>query len=366
MSLESLRNDLLAVDRRILQQIAERQRIVGEISRHKIATGRATRDFEREKEVLQTARSYARSLSVDPDLAEGVLRSLIRSSLTSQERHRVAAEGRGDGREVLVIGGAGKMGGWFADFFSSQGFSVDIADPAAEPGPGRYAAWRDAVRDGRLAHDVVVVATPLAVSARILRELADAPPAGLVFDIGSLKTPLRDGLTALAEVGCRVTSLHPMFGPDTELLSGRHLIFVDVGSEEATAEAKELFNATMVEQLDMGLDDHDRLISYVLGLSHALNIAFFTALSESGEIAPRLGRISSTTFDAQLRVSSTVARENPHLYYEIQRLNDFGLRPLDALRDAVHRLRRLVAEGNEDGFVRLMEQGREYLESRGS
>ena len=42
--------------------------------------------------------------------------------------------------------------------------------------------------------------------------------------------------------------------------------------------AKELFGGTMVEQIDMGLDDHDRLIAYVLGLSHALNIAFFTAL----------------------------------------------------------------------------------------
>lgn len=366
MDLEELRRELSAVDRRIVELMAERQRIVGAIGRHKLTTGHATRDFEREKEVLQTTRGYARSLSVDPDLAEQVLRSLIQASLTNQEQHRVAAEGRGDGRTVLVIGGAGKMGDWFASFFASQGFSVTVADPAAEPGPERFLAWTDARRGGRLDHDVIVVATPLAVSAEILAELAEERPGGLVFDIGSLKTPLREGLEALAAAGCRVTSLHPMFGPDTELLSGRHLIVVDVGSEEATAEAKELFGSTMVQVLDMGLDDHDRLIAYVLGLSHALNIAFFTALAESGEMAPRLGRISSTTFDAQLRVSSAVARENPHLYYEIQRLNDFGLRPLDALNDAVGRLRRLVADGDEDGFVRLMEQGRDYLESRGS
>ena len=61
-----------------------------------------------------------------------------------------------------------------------------------------------------------------------------------------------------------------------------------------------------------------------------------------------------------------MARENPRLYYEIQHLNDFGLRPLDALSEAVRRLRSLVADGDEDGFVRLMKQGRDYLESRGS
>jgi chorismate mutase/prephenate dehydrogenase len=155
-----------------------------------------------------------------------------------------------------------------------------------------------------------------------------------------------------------------MYGPDTELLSGRHLIFIDVGSATATAAAKELFASTMVEQLDMGLDDHDRMIAYVLGLSHALNIAFFTALAESGEAAPKLAQLSSTTFDAQLLVSAAVARDNPHMYFEIQHLNQFGLGPLDALCEAASRIRQLVAKGDEDGFVQLMQNGREYLASR--
>ena len=87
----------------------------------------------------------------------------------------------------------------------------------------------------------------------------------------------------------------------------------------------------------MSLDDHDRLIAYVLGLSHALNIAFFTALAESGEAAPRLARMSSTTFDAQLDVASRVAQESPELYYEIQSLNDYGAESLEALSQAVER-----------------------------
>ncbi len=74
-----------------------------------------------------------------------------------------------------------------------------------------------------------------------------------------------------------IRSGNPMFGPDTQLLSGRHVIFVDLGSAEALERARELFAPTMAEQVVMSLDDHDRLIAYVLGLSHALNIAFFTA-----------------------------------------------------------------------------------------
>ena len=299
LTLENLREQLSSIDRQLIELIAQRQQLVGEIGRSKRSTGSATRDFEREKDVLQLARGQAESLQVDPDLAEEILTALIRSSLTHQERDRVAAEGLGSGRSVLVIGGAGKMGGWFVDFFKSQGFTTTIADASVEDGPDCFCNWTEAGVD----FDIIVVATPMAVSGEILTQLAERSPPGLIFDVGSLKTPLKDGLRALRDAGCKVASLHPMFGPDTQLLSGRHLIFVDAGSPDATAEARELFASTMVDKLDMGLDEHDRLISYVLGLSHALNIAFFTALAESGEAAPKLARLSSTTFDAQLLVS---------------------------------------------------------------
>ena len=361
MDLDELRKKLSAVDRQLVELIAARQEIVGAIGRNKLETGTGTRDYKREKEVLDMGRAQADELGVDPDLIENLLQLLIRTSLESQERDRVVAEGKGDGRRALVIGGAGKMGRWFADFFRSQGFATTVADPAVEDGPNAFANWTDAGVD----FDVIVVAAPLAVSGRILAQLAVLKPQGLVFDIGSLKSPLLDGLGELRAAGCRVTSLHPMFGPDTRLLSGRHLIFCDAGDSQATADAKELFAATMVEQLDMGLDDHDRLIAYVLGLSHALNIAFFTALAESGEAAPKLAKMSSTTFDSQLLVSEAVAQDNPHLYFEIQNLNKFGLGPLDALCEAARRIRETVADGDEAAFVDLMERGRDYLAMRG-
>jgi chorismate mutase/prephenate dehydrogenase len=212
--------------------------------------------------------------------------------------------------------------------------------------------------------DFIVVATPLSVSGGILSELALRRPAGVVFDLGSLKSPLRSGLHALKAAGVKVTSLHPMFGPSTELLSDRHVIFVDMGSAAALEAARGLFAPTMAEQVVMSLDEHDRLIAYVLGLSHALNIAFFTALAESGEAAPRLAQLSSTTFDAQLEVATAVSEESPELYYEIQALNDFGAESLEALSNAVDRLRTAVLSRDATTFKALMQQGFEYLKGR--
>jgi len=362
MTLEELRRRLSEVDRELVELIAARQRIVADIGAYKIEHAVPTRDYEREKEVLKGARARAAELGLDPDVAEEVMSLLIRSSLTHQEQTRVAADTSGAGKRVLVIGGAGKMGAWFAQFLASQGYAIELADPMESNLPyPRIADWRESPLD----HDIIIVATPIKVAATVLAELAERRPKGLVMDIGSLKTPLREGLSRLVEAGCRVTSIHPMFGPDTRLLSGRHVIFVDLGDASATAQARGLFAATMAEQIEMSLEDHDRLIAFVLGLSHALNLVFFTALANSGELVPRLQKLSSTTFDAQLKVAALVARDNPHLYFDIQTLNEYGGTALAALVDAAATVSRLVETRDEEGFVALMEAGRRYLENRG-
>ena len=363
VTLDDLRRRLTELDRQFIRLAAERKALSAEVARVKRATGHPTRDYGREREVLMGARTAAAELGVSPALAEELLRLLIRASLTTQEQASVAAQGAGSGRRALVIGGGGKMGRWFVQFLTSQGFAVEAADPAGTvAGVPAVADWRAS----DLTHDCIVLATPLAATDAILRDLALRRPAGLIFDVGSLKSPLRSGLQALKSHGCRVTSVHPMFGPDTELLSGRHVIFVDLGHAEALASARALFAPTMAEQVVMSLDDHDRLIAYVLGLSHALNIAFFTALAESGEAAPKLARLSSTTFDAQLDVAACVAEESPELYYEIQSLNDYGAESLEALVQSVERIRTAVLSRDHDTFVALMRQGREYLQDRRS
>jgi chorismate mutase/prephenate dehydrogenase len=361
VTLDDLRRRLTELDRQFIQLAAERKALSAEVARVKRATGHPTRDYGRERDVIMGARSAAAELGVSPVLAEELLRLLIRSSLTTQEQASVAAHGSGSGRRALVIGGGGKMGRWFVQFLTSQGFTVEVADPRGDTdGVPSVPDWHGS----DLAHDFIVLATPLGATDAILRDLALRRPRGVIFDVGSLKSPLRAGLLALKSHGCRVTSVHPMFGPDTELLSGRHVIFVDLGHAEALTAARELFAPTMVEQVVMSLDDHDRLIAYVLGLSHALNIAFFTALAESGEAAPKLARMSSTTFDAQLDVAACVAQESPDLYYEIQSLNDYGAESLEALVKAVERIRTAVLSRDHETFVALMRQGRDYLEDR--
>ena len=357
--LAETRHEIAEIDRQIVDLAARRGELAGRLGVLKRQSGAPIRDYAYEKVVVERARGLAQAAGLSGDLAERLMLELIQSSLLVQEQDQVQESSAGSGRSALVVGGSGQMGQWFVRFMRSQGYAVTIADPRGSDAD--QMTW-DATDDS---YDITVIAAPLKVTADILGEMAQHPPEGVVIDIGSLKSPLRSALTALTDAGGAVASIHPMFGPETKLLSGRHVVVIDLGVERATAAARALFASTMVSVVEMDLDSHDRLIAYILGLSHALNIAFFTALAGSGETAVRLADLSSTTFDRQLAVANQVAKENPNLYFEIQSLNDYGKESLAALGEAVEKLRTVVEKGDLDGFTALMESGAAYFEQTG-
>lgn len=359
--LDLLRRKLDEIDESIISLIAERQFNVEQIGNVKLSTNSPTRDYQREKQVIDKVKNHAKNKGLDPDIAQQIFELVIETSLSKQEIQKVKESNYGSNKSALIIGGNGKMGQWFAHFLASQNFEVHIND--LEPLNEQHNFIADYTQI-ELNYDYVIVATPIQKSAEILQQLSTLKPSGIVLDISSIKSPLRLPLRQLADSGCKVVSIHPMFGPDIQLMSGKHVIFIDMGNEEAVNQVKQLFQPTMAERIDMKFEDHDRLIAYVLGLSHVVNIAFMTVLSESGEAADLLSKLSSTTFDAQLGIANNVSNENPNLYFEIQKLNHYSPTTLNALSDAVQRIIQMVHQDNQAAFVNIMSQAKNYMSQR--
>ena len=346
-----LRQRLDKIDTGIVDLIAERQVVVTTIADHKLKAGLPLRHYEREREVIERGMARAESQGLPAAVARDVLETLIHYSLSKQETHKLAQSAHGQGQRALVIGGLGRMGVWMSRFLDMVGYNVDVADPAVGDTPfNRVGDWEAVVDD----YDLIVIAAPLRPSNDILLRLAVLRPQCLVFDIASLKSPVREGLEALRESGCRVCSVHPMFGPDEIGLSGRHILFVNMGNQQALREARELFAHTAADCVELSLEEHDEVMAWVLGLSHLVNIAFASTLAQSGEAVPLLRKISSSTFNAQLGVATQVVSENPHLYYEIQQGNDKTAEVTEHFRKVLDELACAVAEGDEPAFIRHM------------
>ena len=206
-----LRERLDEIDDGIVDLVAERQTIVTTIGEHKLKTGAPLRHYAREREVIDRGMQRAESLGVSGRVAREILETLIHHSLGKQETHQLVHSEHGQGKQALVIGGLGRMGIWMARYLDMVGYHVDVADPVEAESPfDRVDDWEAVINH----YDLVVVAVPLRPSNAILHRLAELNPRGLVFDIGSLKSPMQSGLEALVKTGCRVCSVHPMFGPD--------------------------------------------------------------------------------------------------------------------------------------------------------
>ncbi len=353
-----LRQRLDEIDTGIIDLIAERQAVVGVIAEHKLKTGLPLRHYEREREVIERGVARAESHGLSGSVARDILQTLIHHSLSNQETHKLVESDHGHGQQALVIGGLGRMGVWMARYLDMVGYTVDIADRSSGDSPyKRVDQWETAVDN----YDLIVVAVPLRPSNTVLMRLAQLKPKCLIFDIGSLKSPIRDGLDALRENGCSVCSVHPMFGPDEVGLSGRHILFVDVGNAGAVAEARALFAHTAADCVELSLEEHDEVMAWVLGLSHLVNIAFAGTLAQSGEAVPLLKQISSSTFNAQLNVATQVVSENPHLYYEIQKGNTNTTDVSEHFQKVLAELVNAVAANDEAVFARHMRAAQQRL-----
>ena len=357
VTLDGLRQEMRSVDHEILELVAKRMRLAQTIGEEKHKRQLPIQDFRVEKQVVDTASDTCKALGIDERIGEEVMRPLIRHAVKVQERDRQKARQASGGKKVLIVGGAGLMGRWFADFLASQGHAVSILDPH---GPVAGYPQVTEVEDAALAAEVIIVATPPSVTSSILDDIGMARTDAVVFDICSLKSPIKGSLESLRERGLHVCSIHPMFGPNTDLLSGRHVVVCPLGDDKSVRTVRSLFADTCATLVEMSLDDHDHLVSYVLGLSHAVNIVFNDVLSRSGRDLASIRQVSSTTFENQIRVAGQLARENPHLYYEIQALNHYTPHMLESLETAMAAFHKLITHKNRESFVEMMQRARDF------
>lgn len=359
--LNRLRAQVADYDQRILELIAQRLQTTRQIGEIKQKEGLPIRDFRVEVDVLRRAREKAGSLGLDERVAEEISERLMAAAVQTQAELPPVVPS-GPRKRVHVVGGHGRMGSWLSRFFESQGHQVSVTDPT----PGPFSEQERSLSEAVAACDVIILATNLSATGGLLRELLPLIPPGrspLIFDIASLKAGLVEPLRQACRDGHRVTSLHPMFAPGAALLHGRAVLVCDAGNREATDEARSLFADTALGLYEVPLEEHDKMMTVVLGLSHLTNLIFGRAVCKAGFPFPLLGRIASTTFAKQIKTAAEVAEENPALYHEIQFFNPDTESMLADLESSLKDFCSAARSPDGRRFAELMGQTSAYLKA---
>ena len=329
--LDEVRDRIRSLDEQLVDLVHERVQAAqraGELKREEQV---GIRDYDVERQVVDRIRQGFADRGLDPDVGERLARTLITEALRAQEADGLDPVKGAQGR-VLIVGGAGNMGAWLAHFVNGLGYEVIVHDKA---GPLEGFAFTTDLASTAESCDIVVLSTPPAETRDVLTRLEGLD--ALVMDVASLKSPIEDELRRLA-TDQPVTSVHPLWGPGTRVLSDKNVLVCDCGNQDATERAVELFQRSAANVVRCPLDRHDEAMALTLGLPHALNLAYADVLADSAFDYDDLAQLGGPTFLKQSDVSAEVARENPQLYRQIQALNDASPSIYEAIHRAVDRI----------------------------
>lgn len=359
--LELWRQGIRDIDAKILELLAERMQLAQKIGTYKQQHNLPVKDFRVEKQIIEKSRHQATQLGLYPSLAEDVMTTIIKYSVLRQDelKRKSVTLPAGLGQEAVIVGGAGQMGQWFAQFYESMGFSVSIFDPFSKT-EAHYPAVPDLLAEVDR-FDLIVLATPMEMTDKIIQELIPLKPRGLIMEICSLKSPVIDSILEAAAHGLRVASIHPMFGPDTELLAGKNVIFCRANGLVSEEVMHIHFQQTSANLLTLDLQEHDRVMSYVLGSSHFINLLYAGVLSDSGETLQALKSVGGTTFLQQTQVTGKVVAENQDLYYDIQVLNDATPMLLQEFQTLLDAYRKAIEDKDRKAFKKLMGRAQTFF-----
>jgi chorismate mutase/prephenate dehydrogenase len=345
--LDRLRERIGEIDDAILRLVAERLEVARTIGKQKRGAGVPLRDYDVERRVLDRAGERAAALDLPAETVRMLMQGLIEASRAEQERSSYSRSS-GEAGHIAVVGGRGRMGRWLVDFLENQGHRVTVLD-REEPAPWTTDA------------SIVLLATPPEAVPGLLDGFAASAFGGVVCDIASLKGHLAEPVHRAVSSGLAVTSIHPMFGPSARTLSDKVICVCDCGRPDATDRVVELFAGTAATLVPLEFEEHDRVIAYVLGLSHLTNLLFTKVLAGGSTRFGDVDRVGSTTFHAQVDTARTVLGEDPDLYFAIQQLNHFTPDLYDAVRREFEELAGWVLDGDRDRFAAMMESSRRWL-----
>lgn len=361
-NLSSLREQIADTDRALLELLRRRMELAAAVGELKAQAGAPVVVRDVEDRVLSRARQHAEACGVSGEVMESIFAAIMRGSVERQYRIGVELR-RAHGGRVLVVGGAGAMGGWFRGFLELVGHRCDVLDPAISPMPtsaGRFSRVAE-VPDWQ-AYDFVVVAAPLGRTPEILAAVGHHRPRGPIVEITSIKDHLRPVLADLAAAGVRTVALHPMFGPGKSVYEPlTFVVACQRDTDEELATLRPLLLHPYSNLIPVAFLHHDRLMGWLLGLAHLTGMLFGCALTESGLDPKQLTACASSTFARQAATALSVLSEDPDLYLDIQRLNPHRAEVYAATRHTLEQLVGMVEGEDRNGFRELLVHSRRGL-----
>ncbi|MEL3922802.1 bifunctional chorismate mutase/prephenate dehydrogenase [Aeromonas enteropelogenes] len=345
--LNALRDKIDAVDKQLIDLLAARLALVGEVGEVKSRHGLPIYAPDREASMLARRRAEAEALGVPGDLIEDVLRRVMRESYilesASDKEHHFKCM-KPDLGKVVIIGGQGQLGRLFGNLFSLSGYRVETLGQADWP------------RADEILHGagLVMVAVPIDVTCQVIDRLGNLPENCLLVDVTSVKSePLAH---MLAVHKGPVLGLHPMFGPDVASLAKQVIVCCQGRDNDASQWLLEQMTIWGARLQQVEARAHDEAMTFIQALRHFATFAYGWHLSREQANLDRLLALSSPIYRLELAMVGRLFAQDPHLYADIILSSPQNLAMIRRYYQNFGEALGLLERGDREGFIEAFSQ----------
>lgn len=226
-------------------------------------------------------------------------------------------------KNVAVIGAAGRMGRWLCRFLSSEGFNV-LANDIDLTGLSDLRSLNPNIELCSLAKcvlmsEVVILSVPINSFESVVKELKPyVRDDHLIIDICSVKKMPVEIMHKFLDKGIKLGT-HPLFGPGSPSIKKKKVVLTPTTNEELS------ISSQIVEWLEergsysiiMDPAEHDRVMSTIMGVSHATGLILAKYLNNFD--LNTLELLSTPTYNFMVKYSTAILSGNLDLYIQLQK-----------------------------------------------
>ena len=272
--------------------------------------------------------------------------------------------------KVAIIGGSGKMGRWFAEFLHKDGQDVVITgrnveklQQAGQELGVEVASIADAVKSS----DVILLSVSIDSFEKVVAQISPLIQSNqTVIDITSTKAFPVGIMHKYIKAGS-ILGAHPMFGPGAAGITNQNFALTPTNEREQSLAQKvrEYLEARKARVTLMTPQEHDEIMTIILGLSHYIAIVSADALLSSDRFK-QMEAVGGITYKLLLTLVESVYSEDPGLYASVQ----MNLPDLTSTEKLFQRKAKewtdLVENKDRDKFIQRMESLKNKLEKDNS
>lgn len=252
-------------------------------------------------------------------------------------------------KKVVIVGGRGRLGRRFVDWFSVAVGEVVSLDQDDWPQAGDLLSCAD----------LVVIAVPIDKTQAVIAQLPALPDSCILADLTSIK---RQPLTWMMQKHAGpVVGLHPMFGPDVSDCHGQTLVVCHGRMNQETEWLLELFRCWGVTLHQVEASRHDEVMAFVQVLRHFSTMVYGYHLAEENLALESLLAMSSPIYRLELAMVGRLFAQDPVLYSEIIFSNPDNLAMMQRFMQRFSALLQQVERGDKPAFLQIFEQTQRWF-----